>query len=207
MAAGEVRGHYVTDTGCFAVPNIQNGRASRLSLPGWRPVTQFRHNLIAYDWGAILGELLRGAPDAKNYSFGGMYLEFENNGGAAVTPPSPSRGGNHDYYASLASSATRDYLRVPVVARTLDSTDELLYPRGNRISVFAQSSGSVGVHGKPFSVAASSRVYGGSLVAFPDIEDASQDLIFSRFYYENADDQLIKLLGAEIGIEWRIKLR
>jgi hypothetical protein len=88
----------------------------------------------------------------------------------------------------------------------LTSTDEDRFPFGNCVTTFAQTSGVTGVNGKPFSAAQQSRVYGAALVAFPDFGDATQDLVFSRFYYSTASKQLVKLAGSEIGIEWRVNL-
>jgi hypothetical protein len=175
-------------------------------LPGdWQFEHPFERNLILNEWAAILGELLRGAPDRKPYQFGAMYIEFENNGGAAVSTPTPLRTEASSYYADLVSDSTRDYLRVPVTAVTLTSTDEN-FPRGNRLTAYAQTDGTVGVHGKPFSPASQSRVYGAALVSTPDFGDASQDLIWSRMYYTDTSRQLIALASSQVGLAWRTNL-
>jgi hypothetical protein len=160
-----------------------------------------------YDWATVAGELLRGAPDSKPYKIGGMFFEFENNSGAAVSPPSFDRNDGMSYYNGLLTSPNRDYLRVPLVASSLNSSDVALFPGGNQLGFFAQTEGVTGVHGKTFSSAVQSRIFGGALVTFPDFGDATQDLVFSRFYFTETDEQLIKLVGSQIGFSWSVTLQ
>ncbi len=155
-------------------------------------------HLIMYDAATVFAQLLRGAPDGLDYRISRMYVEFENNAGAAVTPPTLSdRAEGISYYAGLSVHATRDYLRATVSHTTLDSAGED-YPSGNILTVDAHVSAGTGVHGKPFAAAQQSRVYGGALVATPDPDDPSQDLIVSRFYYASSGLQLI--LPASTGL-------
>jgi hypothetical protein len=188
-------------------PGQRRPRLVPTILPGtWHSSKDFERNLILYEWATVVGELLRNAPDRKPYYFGGMYIEFENNGGAAVSPPTATRDEGGSYYEDLLVHATRDYLRVPLTALTLTSTDEDKFPFGNRVTAFAQTAGVAGVHGKTFSAAQQSRIFGAALVAFPDFADATQDLVFSRFYYSSSDNQMVKLVGSEVGVEWRVNL-
>jgi len=173
----------------------------------WEPQGAFESNQIMYDWATIVGELLRGAPDGKPYKIGGLFIEFEVNGGAPVSPPTFERSGGIDYYTSLAGSATRDYLRVPLTVVDLESTNTSNFPGGNALTFFGRTDGVVGVHGKTFSNAVSSRVYGGALVAYPDFGDATQDLVFSRFYWADTANQIVKATGSQIGIEWGVTLQ
>lgn len=176
-------------------------------LPGfWQSQGEGEHNDTLYGWATIVGQLLRGSPDGKQYPIGGMYIEFENNGGAAVSTPTFDRSGGLDYYDSLSASVTRDYLRVPITASTLTSTDDELFPDGNLITFFAQTTGVVGVHGKTFSDSVSSRVYGGAIVSFPVAGDASQDIVHSRFNFTAAANQLVKLAGSQISLTWPLTL-
>ena len=169
----------------------------------WKPVTAFKHNLIVYQWATIVAKLLTSGD--SRYRISGMYLEFENtdNPGDPVSPPVFDRTRDVNYYNSLALSSNRDYLRVPVTAAELSSEGNGLI--NNKMSYFARSSGSVGVHGKSFSAAANSVVFGGSLVAIVDDTDATQDLIYSSWYYDPADQQQ-KLPSSQIGIEWETTL-
>lgn len=216
---GTVRSHRIfehcdtlKDTLCYGLANPRTRVASigqpYAALPGiWRPQGQFANNDILYDWATAVCELLRGAPDGKQYKVSAMYLEFENNSGAAVSPPAYSRDEGVSYYTSLSSSPERDYLRVPLTAATLTSTDEDLFPRGNRLTFFAQTEGTAGINGKPYDSASQSRLYGGALVVTPDFTDPAQDLIFARFYWSDTADQMIKLVGSQCGLEWRETLQ
>ncbi len=120
-----------------------------------------------------------------------MYIEFENGDGSPVSIPSSiERDEGRSYYDAMASDPNRDYIRVPVVATAIDSTDTSDYPAGNRVSFIAQTVDGDGVHGNTFSSANNSRVYGGALVATPDPDDPTEDRIFVRFYYEAAQQYL-----------------
>jgi len=159
---------------------------------------------LTYDWGAIVGQLLRGAPDGRPYKLAAMYVEFENNGGIAVTPPTIDRADGLQYYADLSGSAHRDYIRVPMSYMQFDSTDPTLFPLGNRITCYAHTDGNVGVHGKPFTSGASSRIYGGALVACPDYDTPASDIVMARLYWTASGDQIIKPVGRHVGLEWPV---
>ncbi len=171
----------------------------------WSQRTDWQPNQFLYEWGTIFANMLlrRGA----NFGIGGMYLEFENTGspGDPVSPPDftrdPQEGVN--YYNGLSDSADRDYLRVPLVAGTLASSELAKFPYGNQPSFFAQTSGTAGVHGKPFSDANNSTVFGGALVSFLDETDYTRDLVLSRFYV-TVEKQMVKLPTSQIGFEWRL---
>jgi len=185
---GEVRLHNVTDS--------------------WQPVTDFQHNDFLYEWGAIFANLL--LRKGLNYGIGGMYIEFENTAspGDPVTVPTFTRDADEgvEYYNGLSDSADRDYLRVPLVAGTLDITDVVQFPKGNCPIFFAQTSGVLGVHGKTFSDSVNSTVFGGALVAFVDADDYTQDLVLSRFYVA-VEKQQVKLASSQIGFEWKLTLQ
>lgn len=187
QAAGEVQLSYVRDD-------------------AWSPATCWVSNLVMYDAATLLAELLRGSPDGKSYQLGAIYLLFENNGGAAVSPPVFDRSGGKSFFDGLSSDPTMDYLRVPLTAITMDSTDAVAYPRGNRVTVFGQTEGVTGTHGKTFSDTVSSRIFGGAIVAAPVFADQTQDLVYARFDFASASDQLVKLAGSQIGVTYRSKL-
>ena len=163
---------------------------------------RLQENLTLYDWGEVNANLLAGQLDGKTYKIGGMYIEFENNGGSPVTPPSFDRTGGKSYYDSLSVDPTIDYLRVAIAAATI--TDPIS-GNGKIVTFIAQTEGTAGVHGKTFSDGVSSRVFGAGLVAFPVEGDASQDIVHSRFYYESAN-QLIKQAGSQITVTWPLTL-
>lgn len=202
---GRVRAHRVTQV------RRNPGKSTRKILPGpnglahaWDPVTPFVHNDVLYDWATIVGKLL--LKQGVKFGIGGMYIEFQNvaSPGDPVAAPAVDRAGGAAYYADLATSPDTDYLRVPLIAGTLNSTDADLFPGGNEATFFAQTSGVAGVHGKPFSDANNSVVFGGALVAFVDEDDPTQDLVFSRFYFGEADQQP-KLATSQIGLEWPVR--
>lgn len=156
----------------------------------WEP------NTVLFDWGTIAAKTL-GLGDSA-YKLAAMYVEFENNGGAAVTTPTVSRDQGVSYYNGLSSHPTRDYLRVSLLATTLDSTDLVSFPLGNQLTLYAQTAGSVGVHGKTFSDGVQSRVYGFAVVATPEFADAAQDLVYARLYLSSGSQQ-IKLPSSQVG--------
>lgn len=170
----------------------------------WLPKTGFRKNLVLNQWATIVSKLLT-TGDAR-YRIGGMYLEFENTAspGDPVSAPTFDRTRDVTYYDDLSGSGVRDYLRVPMTANTVASegtgfTDDLM-------TFFGRSSGVLGVHGKTFSDSVNSTIFGASLVAFIDNNDATQDLLLSSFYFDVADQQQ-KLSTSQVGIEWALQLQ
>jgi len=208
---GEVRLHSVFPMGRSMGKSTWDVRPRPGGEPGlfnfWSRRSEWEHNDFLYEWGAIFAQLLM--RKGLQYGIGGMYIEFENTAspGDVVTAPDFTRGADEGvaYYNALSGSGDRDYLRVPLVASTLDSTDETNFPKGNRPTFFAQTSGAEGVHGKPFSDADNSTVFGGALVAFVDDEDHTRDIVLSRFYVSAAKQQ-VKLSTSQIGFEWRLTL-
>jgi len=170
----------------------------------WTPKTEFRKNLVLNQWATIVSQLLT-VGDAR-YRIGGLFLEFENvaSPGDPVSAPTFDRTRDVTYYDDLVGSGVRDYLRVPMTANTVASegtgfTNDL-------ITFFGRSSGVVGVHGKTFSDSVNSTIFGASLVAFVDNNDATQDLLLSSFNFEVADQQQ-KLSTSQVGIEWTLQLQ
>lgn len=169
----------------------------------WLPRSSF-HNQIQWSWGEIACKLL-GDGDSS-YKIAGMYIEFENvaSSGDTVTSPSFDRSEGIEYYSSLSSSASRDFLRVQLISTpkaSLISGYEGSTTSVNQLTFYAQSSGSTGVHGKTFSAAANSKVFGLALVAIPKWEDRTQDLVFAREYYPTAQ-QVLKQTSSQIGVSW-----
>lgn len=208
MARGEVRGHHVPDTFHAIVQSmLRETIPDSHRPPRWQARTNWNHNDILYEWGALVGRLL--LRQGLNYGIGGMYIEYANvaSPGDPVSVPTVTRDADQgvDYYNDLSDSADLDYLRVPLIAGTIDSSDAVKFPKSNQLTFFAQTSGVEGVHGKPFSDANNSVAYGGALVAFVDDSDYTQDLVLSRFYFE-VDEQMAKLATGQIGYEWKLLL-
>lgn len=159
-------------------------------------------NMVCSGAATAIANLVTGSLDGKSYRIGAMYLEYENNSGAAVSVPDDGdidRTETIEYYNNLPSN--RDYLRVPILAGTVTSSDDDVYPLGNVTTFYAQSAGTAGILGRPFTSGAQSRIYGAALVVTPEYEDPSQDLIYARVYFQSAN-QLIKTIGAQIAGAW-----
>lgn len=164
-----------------------------------------RKNLVLFEAASIMTKLLAG--DAA-YQIAGIYLEYANvlDAGDPVIPPVYDRGEAHTYYAALASDPDRDYLRLPLATKGLSSGDLGTYPAGNVAAFHSQTLQDVttGVHGKPFGGAATSRIYGAALVAIPFPNDRSRDLLFSRYYWDAAE-QLVKAESKQISVLWDLE--
>ncbi len=135
--------------------------------------------------------------DSAKYALAMMYVEFENVADPedTVTPPSFSADDGVEYYSGL--TGTRDYLRVPVVWNAdLESTDAESYPDGNKAVAMAFPVEGTGENGLTFGAAANSKIVGGAIVATPEPSDASQDLLFLRFYLED-DEQFLHLADGQ----------
>lgn len=154
---------------------------------------RWNKNMLVESAGDIIANLVSGQQNGKQYKIAGLYIEFENNGGAAVSVPAEEaidRAEGLEYYTGLTGG--RDYLRVPVIAVTVD---------GRVTTIYAQTQGAVGMNGEAFNDVQQSRVYGVAAVAFPQFSDDSQDLIYARSYFQPAN-QLIKTASSQIGITW-----
>lgn len=161
-------------------------------------------NQIQWSWGEIACHLF--GDGNKDYRINAMYVEFEN---TALIPSTPSytRSEGVEYYENLSLSATKDFLRVPLIAAPVKSLasgyDNINF---NQLTFLAQTAGTQGVHGKTFSDSVSSKVYGLALVAAPVWSDRTQDLIFARKYYATAD-QVAKQASSQIGVSWIEKFK
>jgi hypothetical protein len=174
------------------------------SLPPelWVFERTFTKNLRLYGAETIISQLLRDDPTGKDWRLSTAYIEFENNSGAAVSTPTPTRDEGLEYYLGLSSDPKRDYLRVPVISTILESSDSDLYPGGNQTRYLVHTSGVTGVNGKSFSSGSQSRVYGAALVATPVSGDHTQDVVYSRVYFSSGN-QSIKTATTQIAMEYR----
>lgn len=170
------------------------------------PVT-LKHNQIQYSWGFIAAKTL-GFGD-RGYAIRYMLIEYENVADPAdpVTVPSFGRDEGLEYYDSLAMMAGRDYLRVPMLQEPMLGIEGGFEDyfvdgeSGNKLTFFAQSMGTEGVHMTPFGAGSNSKVYGAALVAGPGGNDRSRDVVFARTYFDVAD-QTVKEASSQIGITW-----
>jgi hypothetical protein len=170
----------------------------------WTPLHRLATpNTLLYTWGFVIARCV-GVGDPQ-YRVSVAYLEFENNAGP-ISVPSFNREDGLEYYAGLASSPVRDYLRVPIRPQpdivVAPGFETYLDPdQGNQCVFYAQSQGTAGVHGRPFSDSVNSTVFGVALAAAPVAADPSQDVLFARSYYPAAN-QVPKVPSGQIGIQY-----
>lgn len=145
---------------------------------------------------------LLGFADVR-FKISAVYVEFENvaSPGDAVVNPSFDPEDGIEYYSALSGSSTRDFLRVPLTGVAPSLSDGFAGSDENTLTFTAMTGGSVGVHGRPFSAAANSKVCGVALVATPVWADRSQDVVFGRAAYA-APDQLLKPAAGQIYVTY-----
>jgi hypothetical protein len=168
-----------------------------------------RPNQIQDDWMFIAAKAI--GMRLSNYGISAMYVEYENvaDPDDPVAAPAFERDEGVEYYEDLAFSSNRDFLRVPLLQNPLlgiEAGYEELFvagTSGNKPTFFSMSQGTTGVHGKAYSDAANSKVFGVALVATPVFADRTQDLIFSRTYFAAAE-QWAKEASHQIGVTWDI---
>ena len=154
---------------------------------------------LTYDWSAVQIGMIS---DPRNpYSLNYVYVEFSNvaEAGDTVVVPSMSRANASDYYAGLALDPCNDYLRLPVLAYRKYISNPLLFSRPNAIAISTVTGGVTGFHGKPFSHTAISKIYGMALVAAPNPDDPSHDIVYDRAYF-SAIEHAVKLNGPQITV-------
>ena len=197
-------------TGHISVCDIQYRRQDRQHP---RLVTPLFHqpNQIQAGWGAIFAQLLLGN---REYAINTIYIEFENvaSAGDPVTPPTFTNTEGAEYYTDLSLSASRDFIRAPLILNpdlgVADGFASIFdgIANGNKLTYFTQSQGSVGYHGKTYSNAVNSKVFGVALVAAPDQQDQTADLVAARTYFETAN-QTVKQASSQIGIVWDLSFK
>jgi hypothetical protein len=165
-----------------------------------------KKNLILYGAADILGQLLAGE---STYAIAGLYIEFQNTAGV-ITPPTVTRADGRIYYDDLVSSLDTDFLRVPLTTSPgiEGSSDDY---NSNLVTFFGVSDGSTGFHGKTFSQAANSHIFGAALIATPTPASQSSDVVFSRVYIGDAGigwtDAIEKVDGQQVGVTWGIEFQ
>lgn len=182
---------------------------------GLRTPIVTKPNQIQVSWGHIAAKALgyRRQPDRDEYFISGMYFEYENQSNPAlhVTATNFDRTVGLNYYNTLSSNLTKDFLRAPLrlepslsVAGGSEGAEALTAAnQGNQLTFFAQTSGVTGVHGKTFSHITNSKVYSAALVAMPRFDDRMRDVIFARTNFD-IGDQTSKEASSQIGITWDI---
>lgn len=153
-----------------------------------------------YEWSQIGTQLAYSANPAYLPAY--IYVEYRNLSNPSDTAPIPtiSRVDGLRYYLNLVTPA--DYLRLPVLTRSLgrDSsyagTQYMSSGTYNMLTLIAQTTGSTGVHGLPYSNAANSKIYGIAVAAGPVPSDHTQDVVWGRSYYAGGDQFVVPSAGA-----------
>lgn len=169
-------------------------------LAAWNFQTPYHQNTTLYSWAKAMQRMMRNLLDNRRYYVGGMYIEFDNSGGAVDPTPVIDRADGLEYYTGLSSPG--DYLRVPIAMTSEESTASQFDAAGaNAANFYARTAGATGENGLSF-IDGTSRVIGGALVAFVDPADASQDILVCRLYLPAAS-QLVKIANSQIGLLWQ----
>jgi stage V sporulation protein SpoVS len=174
-----------------------------------RQIVGVTTNTALYKWGFAAAKAL-GEGD-MNYRINAMYIEYENVTlpGNTVTVPSFTRDEGLSYYTGLSSSSVKDYLRLELnitPSITIESGYESYFTSnvdGNLLTFFRQSAGTQGEHTRTFSDSVNSKIYGAALVVAPDFSDSSQDIVFARAYFAEAD-QTLKQASSQVGVTWEL---
>lgn len=159
--------------GMVEVRIVYGDRVLRSSYP--------QANALMNEGHDVLGRLLSGDRSVLPNM---AYVEFYNGAG---DPPSvvPDPVEGRSYYAGLEAADPADgidYLRIPLIFGP--AVGATAGHQSNRVRWTITTSGTEGVAGLSFSSGAGSKVFGGALVAAPDLSDRSADLVFARFYPE-----------------------
>lgn len=176
----------------------------------WSEPLFVKENLILLSWGFMACRCL-GVADA-DYAVKAAYIEFANVGSPSdpVAIPSYERSDGLDYFNALPPD--RDFLRVTLAGTpSIDiapgyEENFISGVNGNRVQFPFQTTGSTGILGRTFSESVNSKVFGITLVATPVPADRTMDVILSRGYF-NENDQQLKQVGVQIGIRWRISFK
>lgn len=176
--------------------------------PGFSRQLLARKNQIQHGWGAVAARCM--AAGDTTYRVSHMYVEFENVSSPedAITAPAFSAAESSEYYLGLAGSAVRDYLRVPLlpvqeITAAPGFDDVFPAGEGNKVTFYAQTTGSAGQNGKTFSDSVNSKVFGMALVAAPVPGDSSRDIVVARTYFDTAE-QVLKTASSQISLTWNL---
>jgi len=167
-------------------------------------------NQIQYGWGIAAAKLM--ATGNAAYRISAMYIEFENVAVSSdpVTLPSYTRSEGQEYYEGLALVSDRDFIRASLLLPAAVSVEEgyedyVPENEGNLLTFYTQTQGTTGYHGKTFSNAVNSKIFGAALVATPDPDDPTKDIIVARTYLSSAN-QVLKIAASQVGLTWGLSL-
>ncbi len=170
-----------------------------LNLLRWFP------NSLQFGAADAIGRLLSGDLTRRPV---GMYIQYCNDMGSWVTPEDFGRDGK-GYFHSLADGIS-DILRVPLIQTpdTVSSNDALYSSNVSRYT--AMTAGTDGLAGLIQSGVTFDRgvsvVVGGGLIAMPDADDYTQDVVLTRGYLPDAEQLTRPADPFEIMLGWRIQI-
>jgi len=179
---------------------VQRGYTTLFSIGSGkvRQVT-FKKNQIMDGITTCSARLFGGAP---NFKAGAMYFEYQNLASEIddPTPPAFSKDEGVEYYSGLQYSPNVDFIRVPILVAPAVSEREA----GTLLTLYAVTPASdYGFWGKPFDALNNSAVYGGAVVATPDVASPSADVVIARNYPTAA--KVLKAPGEQICMVWSIE--
>lgn len=174
-----------------------------LHLP---PRHAWLRNQLSTTFGYVAARcIVEGLP---SYKLAAMYIEFANveTPGDTVAVPSIDRK-DYSYYLTL-DGVTRDFLRVPLTQQpkfiVVPGTEDGLPPGAyNQANIGAETVDGVGEHGLAFASEQNSTVYGLAVVATPDFNDPTQDLVYSRLYYAPSQ-QGLKPANMQLSVTFKL---
>jgi hypothetical protein len=157
-----------------------------------------QRNQLQDGYQQVLARLL--ADQSYPYAARKLYVEFQNVNDPETDTVSPPVGfatsEGVEYYADLDSGSGIDYLRIDIASATPKLLSD--YPGSvlNAVEYLGYASSSnVGELGTSFGYAHNSLVYGLALVACPEPNNPSADIIIGRKYYSAEDQKLCPVSG------------
>jgi hypothetical protein len=147
-------------------------------------------NMTTYSGADLLGKALAGQLSANT-----IYIVFENDPSAVRISPDVE----NDAATYAAASANRSFVRVSTMGSPTFTASGSEYD-SNKVTFLGVTDGSSFFEAIPVTDG-TSVFYHAALVASPDADDQTQDVVFSC---GDLTTDLTKVAGAQIGIRWDI---
>lgn len=141
-------------------------------------VAEWSKNTVQFGAADVIGRLLTG--DTRVVP-NGFYLEFRDDLLGWSVPTNFGRQG-YDYFHGGMS--TTDVLRVPLLQTAGYAASSTIYA-SNQVTFIGQSAGAdpvLGKNGDYSFTRSTSYIVGGGLIAMPDADDWTQDIVLTRGY-------------------------
>lgn len=131
-----------------------------------------------------------------------LYVEFANATPPIAAPSFTRTDSGLAYYEGLDVHPTIDFLRIPVAFADTFNDPSLGDEEVNSVTLIGRTAGSQGIHGKTLTPG-SSVLIGGALVAAPDLNDWTQDIVHSRAYVSSGQQKVYPSAG-QVHARWDI---